>query len=296
MAIIEEKFVTVDGVKLFCRIQGEGRPLLFLHGGPGSYHDYFVPFVSDLGQTRQLIFYDQRGCGRSEKLDQKKYAPEDFLRELEGLVRELNLEKFDLLGHSWGGMLAQLYAIHNQEKLRSMTLCCTTSNSESRKKLYARLWKKAPKESRRKLQEFLKSGSLQRCQPYPQDYLRILDEVKGRTQPVPKDLRVFLGIMRAGISWPVHHALMGGGIYEFKFDGYLEDFDVRESLPNIKIPTLIISGKNDLDFPERGKDLERLIEHSKLVLFQRSGHWPFLQENKNFLRVVNTFLSELEKD
>ena len=293
--MIEEKFVDVDGVKLFCRIEGEGKPLLFLHGGPGSYHDYFLPFVRELGKSRKLVFYDQRGCGRSDRIDPSQYTPAHFVNELDGLIEKLELGKPDILGHSWGGMLAQLYALDHQAKVRSLILCCTSSNSMGRQKLYARLWKAAPKLSKQKLTDYLESGKLRRGQPYPSDYIDILNEVKGRTGPIPKDLRVLLDMIRAGFSWQVHAALMGGGIYEFKFDGELKDYDIRNELQRIKVPTLIISGENDADFPEKGKDMEKSIPNSKLVLFKRSGHWPFLQENNKFVKETAKFLSAVEK-
>src|SRR5437870_5634671 len=99
--MITERLLEINGVKIFVRVQGEGDPLIFLHGGPGSNHDYFVPFVQHLAKKRKLVFYDQRGCGRSEQLDSSKYKINDFVEELRGLVEFLNFDAPDFLGHSW---------------------------------------------------------------------------------------------------------------------------------------------------------------------------------------------------
>ncbi len=106
-----EGFADVPGGRVWWRISGSGSgtPLLLLHGGPGAGHDYLEPLAS-LAVDRPIIFYDQLGCGRSDKPDDPSlWRMERFVAEIDALRRALNLEQVGLYGHSWGGWLAQEY-------------------------------------------------------------------------------------------------------------------------------------------------------------------------------------------
>ncbi|WP_299656882.1 alpha/beta fold hydrolase [uncultured Jannaschia sp.] len=100
-----EGFADVSGGRVWWRISGSGSrtPLLLLHGGPGAGHDYLEPLAS-LAVDRPIIFYDQLGCGRSDKPDDPSlWRMERFVAEIDALRRALNLERVGLYGHSWGG-------------------------------------------------------------------------------------------------------------------------------------------------------------------------------------------------
>ena len=104
-----EGFIAVQGGSVWYRILGEnqqGLPLLLLHGGPGFPHDYLEP-LEPLSDERPVIFYDQLGCGNSDRPENPAlWTMERFLEELEQILQVLELEKFHLLGQSWGSMLA----------------------------------------------------------------------------------------------------------------------------------------------------------------------------------------------
>src|SRR5258707_5264950 len=105
---MESGFINSNGVKLYYEIVGQGEPLLLLNGGPGMPHDYLQEMSARLPDVR-LIFYDQRGTGNSDKADPSTYTIDTNVADLENLRRGLNLERVQMLGHSWGGMLAQAY-------------------------------------------------------------------------------------------------------------------------------------------------------------------------------------------
>src|SRR5579885_1689871 len=107
---IEQGFVDANGVMIYYEVVGKGTPLLIVHGGPGASHDYFLPAFYALARHNQLIFIDERGSGRSPKLDDpKQYTVENMADDVEAVRQALSLGKISLLGHSYGGVLAQAY-------------------------------------------------------------------------------------------------------------------------------------------------------------------------------------------
>ncbi|WP_246188444.1 alpha/beta fold hydrolase [Metabacillus lacus] len=115
-------FINIDGQQLHVNIIGEGETIVFLHGGPGSEHRFFLPHVLPLSQKFKLVLYDQRGCGKSELSKDNQYSMEDEVKTLEILRRELKLEKINLFGESWGSMLALLYATKYPERVNKILL------------------------------------------------------------------------------------------------------------------------------------------------------------------------------
>src|SRR5215470_10740212 len=98
---IEEGFVDSHGVLIYYMAVGRGAPLVIVHGGPGASHDYFLPYLLPLARTNRLIFIDERGSGRSQKLnDPSGYTVENMVEDVEAVRRGLGLGKINLLGHS----------------------------------------------------------------------------------------------------------------------------------------------------------------------------------------------------
>ena len=114
-------FANVNGTRLFYETEGDGPPLMFMHGGLGFDHTYFRPWVDPLAEDYTLIFYDHRGNGRSERpasLDDVFHST--WADDGDALREHLEIEKMVLLGHSYGGLLAQHYALRHQDHLRGL--------------------------------------------------------------------------------------------------------------------------------------------------------------------------------
>src|SRR4051812_30189248 len=100
----QEGFVDAHGVVIYYESIGHGRPLMILHGGPGSSHGYFLPHLLPLATQRRLVFIDERGSGRSQRLpDLKGYTLDNMVSDVEAVRIALGLGKVDVLGHSFGG-------------------------------------------------------------------------------------------------------------------------------------------------------------------------------------------------
>src|SRR5579862_7414059 len=122
----QDGFVDAHGVLIYYQTLGQGTPLLIVHGGPGASHDYFLPYLLPLARHHKLIFIDERGSGKSEKLeDPSGYTVENMVEDVEAVRQGLKLGKVSLLGHSFGGVLAQAYALKYQKNLTHLVLCST---------------------------------------------------------------------------------------------------------------------------------------------------------------------------
>jgi proline iminopeptidase len=126
----EEGFVDANGSMLYYTALGRGEPLVILHGGPGASHDYFLPYLLPLARHNRLIFIDERGSGKSQKLeDRAGYTIENMVEDVEAVRKALNLGKINLLGHSYGGALVQAYALKYQQNLSHLILGSTWSST-----------------------------------------------------------------------------------------------------------------------------------------------------------------------
>lgn len=118
---------TSGGVTLaVSRYAGDGVPVVLLHGGPG-FGDYMAPVAEMLSPPRLVISYDQRGCGKSSR--HGSYHFREHVQDLEDIRKYLNVDKIHILGHSWGGLLAQMYAKEDPDRVASLVLCCAAANT-----------------------------------------------------------------------------------------------------------------------------------------------------------------------
>src|SRR5438552_15568852 len=125
----QEGFVDAHGMMIYYKILGRGEPLMIVHGGPGASHDYFLPYLLPLTRHNKVVFIDERGSGRSQKLEERSgYTVENMVEDVEMVRTSLNLGKINLLGHSYGGALAQAYALKYQRYLSHLILGITWSS------------------------------------------------------------------------------------------------------------------------------------------------------------------------
>ncbi|HYC32396.1 MAG TPA: alpha/beta fold hydrolase, partial [Gemmatimonadales bacterium] len=114
--------VAVRGVELFVRRVGSGAPVVVLHGGPGAHHDYLRPGFDGLARGRELVYYDQRGGGQSALPRNVPVGWTEQAEDLDALRRHWDLERMTIVGYSWGGLLALLYALDRPERIERLAL------------------------------------------------------------------------------------------------------------------------------------------------------------------------------
>lgn len=265
-----------------------GIPLLCLHGGPGSTHHYFEPLEQLAEEGRRLVVYDQLGCGNSDRPDDPElWTVELFVAEI-GAVREaLGLRRIHLLGTSWGSMLGIEYALTQPPGLVSLTLNSPPTSSQTWAAEAARLRDALPEHHRRALAEH----EAARTTEHP-DYEAAEQEFWRRhiclLDPPPD----FVARGRAERGREVYTTLWG--ISEWNPDGRLRDWDVRHRLAEIRVPTLVTSGRYDECTPALAEEAQRGIPGAERVLFEESSHSAYIEEPERFRAVLTDFIERAE--
>ena len=293
---LQEEFVDAGGVLIYTRTLGTGKPLLVLHGGPGASHDYFLPYLLPLARTHRLIFIDERGSGRSEKLeDPEGYTVEAMVEDVEAVRTALGLGRIDLLGHSYGGVLAQAYALKYQQNLDHLVLCSTFHSTRKMNEVFRQMKEKMTPELRDRITKMEEAGLYGRRKDYErnrysEDYM-VAAWGEGyfpylyRNRPDPNYSPIASGAM----SWDLYR-VMWGSSGEFVIDGNLSSVEYEGRLSDIRVPTLITVGDHDECDPELSREMHARIPGSKLVVLPESGHMTFVDQPGLFLRAVDEFL------
>lgn len=285
----DEGHIEVPGGKVwYQRVGGGGgTPLLCLHGGPGFTH-YYLERLADLADRRPVIFYDQLGCGRSDRPDDPGlWTVERFVEELVVVREALGLDELHLFGSSWGGMLAMQYVLDRTPPLRSLTLCGSPASIPRWIKDCEALLEAEPESVRGTIRDHEARG-VTACPEYQAAILGFYRKHVCRLDPWPEGLeRSF-----AEAGYQVYETMNGPS--EFTVVGTLKGWDVTERLGEIGLPTLLVGGRYDECRPEHLQDMQRRIANSELAIIEDASHLCFAEQPAEFARVVNDFLARVE--
>jgi proline iminopeptidase len=279
----EEKGATFEaapGVSIWYEVrgQGSGTPLVIANGGPGFDHTYLhcSGAWDRLAASRRVVFYDQRGNGRSGPLKEgEACGVAEQIADLDALRAHLGLDSMDLLGHSWGGWLAMAYAARHPERIARLIIA---DSAAPRIQDTAFLFK-----------QIFPEGTAR------QDALAF-DVELGDPKAIEADLHEYLGMLfvspetraatlaRAATfaySQKVNHMVWGDA----------ERFDLNPELQAFRFPTLVITGRYDFNVaPSVAWGIHRAVPGSEFAVFEHSGHLPFCEEADEFVTRVGAFL------
>ena len=289
---INEGYMPFMGYKTYYRTVGERTdkaPLILLHGGPGSTHNYFEVLDRVAEEDgRMLVMYDQIGCGKSY-VDGRPdlWTAETWVNELIALRKHLGLDTCHLLGQSWGGMLLLTYICgYEHSGVKSGILSSTLPASWLWGIEQARMIKELPEEYQEAIKTATETGD------YSNDiYQRAEEEYMLRHaagKPDPDGPECLLRKKRTGRESYV----VGWGPNEYTPMGTLKDYDVIDKLKDIKEPCLVINGGNDLCTPYIAKVMYDNIPNSRWELFRECRHMCFVEDNDHYVEVLKEWLNE----
>ena len=290
---IKEGYINFKNHKTYYRIVGESKgnkkPLILLHGGPGSTHNYFE-VMDDLAlkDDRMLVMYDQIGCGKSYIEGHKEYfTAETWIEELQELRKQLNLKEVHILGQSWGGMMALLYALdYKPTGVKSYILSSTLPSAKLWEKEQHRRISYMSKKHRDALNKALETNNYE-----SEEYLEALDVFMNNHCNPRFEGEAPECITRKKVSGKESY-LVGWGPNEFTPTGTLSGFEVTDRLHEIKTPCLITDGQRDLCSPFIAKTMYDRIPNSQWELFAYSGHMPFVEEHEKYVDVLIDWLNK----
>ena len=287
-----EGYVAVPGGKVWYKIVGYGDdvPLLTLHGGPSAGHDYLEPLEA-LASDRPVVFFDQLGCGKSDKPDDASlWRIDRFVEEVTAVRKGLQLERVHLLGHSWGGWLAIEYMMGKPSGIVSLILASTSASLRQVAEETACLKATLPQEVLNTLNRYEAVGDYHNPE-YEKVMMEFYKRFLCRLDPWPESLMRSLNNLTSN---PVPYETIQGP-NEFTITGNLKDWDRTGRLGEIAVPTLITCGRYDELGPACAETLHRGIPNSELHIFEQSAHTAHLEETERYLQVVRGFLGPVER-
>ena len=269
--------VRVPGAELFVRRVGAGRPVVVLHGGPGADHEYLRPGFDALADGRELIYYDQRGGGRSPVPRDVPVGWTEQVADLEALRRHWALEQLTVVGYSWGGLLALLYGLEYPGRIGRLALVSP-----------APTWREAR-------ERFEAVFSRRNLDPAFQEERRLLRESGLReSDPAAFQRRIFELSVAAYFFDPSR----ARDLTPFRVVGRtqqevwqsLGNYDLRPRLPELAgTPALVLHGEADpipIDAARAAAELLGAEFHA----VPRCGHVPYVEAFETFRTVVGGFL------
>jgi proline iminopeptidase len=284
-------YANVNGIKLWYETEGRGEPLVLVCGGPGDPHSVFHLFFSRLADRQQVIYFDEFGVGKSERAkSSREYSFVRDVENLEGLRKALGLAKMNLLGQSYGGMVAQAYALKYPQSVERLILVDSFYSGQ--------MWQANDDNSNREIQaqfpeawaklQKLRATGLRSSAPEHQE---VYDSI-------PLGLFYFYDASKAALlpSDPsnndVYYAIAGDDA-DFTIGGDIAGLDFRADLGRLTMPILIVAGRYDrISLPQYAVKYKTYAPHSRFVMMEKSGHFPYIEEPEKMLSVMRDFLGQ----
>jgi proline iminopeptidase len=279
----EGSILSSDSTKIYFRTFGSGKPLLIINGGPGMNSNGFEKLAIRLSANNKSIIYDQRGTGKSNltTLNSSTITMDLMIADIESLRKHLKTEKWSILGHSFGGMLASYYATKYPEHIERLILSSSGGiDLELLDYVGERINSKLSKQELDSLSYWNEkidkgdtsySARLGRGRALAPAYL-----YNKKNIPI---LAVRLTQGNATIN-----QLIWDDLNKIKFD-------CSEKLTGFDKPVLIIQGKEDIIKPETAEKAHRILKNSKIVYVENCGHYGWLDNETAYFREVNSFLA-----
>jgi proline iminopeptidase len=266
----------VRGVSLFERRIGSGPPTVILHGGPGAHHDYLLPGFDAVARGRELIYYDQRGGGRSQVSRETPVGWQEHVADLEELRQAWGLEQLTLAGYSWGGLLALLYATKHPERVGRLALVSP-----------APPWRAARLEFERRFGARNLAPELQRQRA------ELRESGLRERDPAGYAQRLFA----LSVAAYFHNPDRARELTPFRVTGRtqqevwasLGDYDLRPELRRLAVSSIVLHGESDPIPIETAREVAGLLRADFHAL-PNCGHVPYVEALGEFVRALDDFL------
>jgi len=282
---LERAYVQVDkDCKLYVEQEGNGEPIVLLHGGPGATHHYFHPHFSQLANSAKVISYDQRGCGLSDHTEGDGYSIDQAVDDLENLRKTLGIDRWTILGHSYGGLLAQCYAKKYPKSCKGLVLTCASTGLMNLEP--GRGNAVLSKEESQKIELIHNNPNLTTQQKIYNAFLN-------------GDWK------RQDLYKPIKEEMVHSAVHEWDQDPDFRNkvgqeamyYDLKGVFTDCPIPTLIIEGRKDMTWnTDKPKKLQQNHPNASMIMLEESAHNPFKDEPKRFFDELRGFLKGLPSE
>ncbi len=279
--------IPIRGVSLFVKVLGQGYPLALMHGGPGADHHSMLSLRPCADQFT-LVFYDHRCNGRSEGADVSSMTWENLTADAEALREKLGFETWAVLGHSFGGMVALEYALRYPECLSHLLLLDTCGDTWWVRQNAAEVLAKRgfPRQTVETARRFF-TGRIT-----PEEFMPSIRTLARAYYHNPSTLQMAREILTVGIRTKVRPEAQ-----IFAFGDLLEGWTVMDRLSEIQVPTLVLAGRDDFQFPpEHQAELASGLPNAQLKIVDRAGHNAHSEQSAVVMEHIKRFLATADVD
>lgn len=268
----------VNGTELFYREVGDGVPCLVMHGGLGLDHTYLHPALDPLGDVLRLVYYDHRGNGRSGRPPAEELTLDGWVADADALRAHLGVDRVAVLGHSFGGCIGLEYALRCPSQVSHLLLIEAAPALNYWDEVDANIARRQP------------SAAVQAAwQTPPTDdiglanWLASVAPLYVHPQSDPAILAPLMG-----------QVMFNHGAWARSVEVFNREYDVTARLDQVRAPTLIVVGREDFICPpSQAAIMRERIARAEMVVFERSGHFPFVEEPEAFFSVVRDWLGRV---
>ena len=277
-------YARVNGTRLYYEVRGQGIPMMMMHGGPGLDHTYFLPWFDPVCAQMELIYYDHRRNGRSERPQSMAEISHDtWIADADALRAQLSYDRIILFGHSYGGALALEYALKYGDHLAGLVLCCTAPTFDYLDVILENAKARGTAEQLKAIEAVL-SGTIHEDAEWQKMWMTYLPLYFKEYDPsvgTAMDRRTVYSV--AAQNHANTHCL--------------PCFNMLDRLGMITTPTLVISGREDWITPpaQAGERIHAGLPNSESVVFEESGHFPFIEETGPFTKLIADWIAGLQR-
>ena len=286
-----ESYAAVTGGKVWYQIVGDGdkTPLLLLHGGPG-FPSYYLNPMEALSKDRPVIFLDQLGCGRSDRVvDSTLMTVENFVEQLEQFRAALGLKEFYLYGHSWGTMLGVDYYLKYPDRVKALILASPALSVSKWTEDAETLITTLPDSIQSAIKINVENGTYD--SPEYQQAVTVFYQ-NFVAKKLPWDATIDSTFANANMN--IYNYMWGPS--EFTATGTLKDYERGDKLSEIKVPTLFVCGEYDEARPETVQYYQSLVPNSRFTMIEDAAHITTHDNPDQNNQAIDNFLREIEEN
>lgn len=273
----------VNGTKLYCNTIGEGDAIVIVHGGPGLAHDYLFEPFKQLSDNYKLIFYDQRGCGRSDEFKEgMQVTMETMVDDLEGIRKELNIDKMNLVGQSWGALIAINYILKYPGNVKNLILLePAPGSSEYIQQVQQTIIKRLSKEDLEQLTKISQNPELR----YDPNLFKEFMNIRMKTYFYDSTFAE-----KKNFNYFDSDKIQKFFASSAMFGPYLMSYNLYDKMRAIDCPVLIIHGDYDVIPTEAIERMGKEIKNSEVHIVKECGHFVHIEKPDFYFGTIRSFI------
>ena len=275
----------INGTGMYCKVIGKGEPMIIVHGGPGMAHNYLLKPFSQLADNNKLIFYDQRGNGLSDEFKKgEKVTVDDLVEDLECLRKEFGIEKMQLVGQSWGAIIAINYSAKYPQNVKKLFLLEPAPGSSEYLPEFVKRISERLNQTEKEERAALTNNPSIRIDPVLYKKLSNLQFKAYYFDTKRQDLNKMDYMDSARVKKMFASSAM--------FGSYIGNFNLYEKMKSITSPTLIIHGDYDVIPTESIEKMKLSIPQAEMHIIKECGHFVHVEKEKEYFDLIRAFLNK----